>query len=323
MMGQVQVFSTAGIAPRQRVEYWNELTGDALTQLVADPADPHSFSGRLVLAQVGEIRVAEICSDPATVRHSQQHIARAPDAKFFLCLQLEGVSVNRQQGREAVLRYGDFTLFDSSRPYEVTFGERNRMVVLCMGQSQLQRRMPHPEAVVAVPMLGDTALPGLLSGFLRHFWRECHSARDMPLGPRFSGAVLDLVASAYTQVTEALSPSTPLTVARRERVRGYIEAHLHDPKLTPTRVAEALGMSARYVHHLFNEGGETLARYILRRRLEECARALDDIAQRGHSATEIAFRHGFNDPSHFGRVFRERFGLTPSEYRRRDRDAAT
>jgi len=174
---QVQVFSTAGVAPQRRVDYWNELTGDALTQLVADPHDRHTFAGRLALAQVGEIRVAEICSDPATVHHSQQHIARAPDAKFFLCLQLDGVSVNRQEGREAVLRYGDFTLFDSSRPYEVTFGERNRMMVLCMGQAQLQRRMAAPEALVALPMLGDTALPGLLSGFLRHLWRECQGAR--------------------------------------------------------------------------------------------------------------------------------------------------
>ena len=317
-MTQVQVFSTAGVAPQRRVDYWNELTGDALTQLVADPHDRHTFAGRLALAQVGEIRVAEICSDPATVRHSQQHIARAPDAKFFLCLQLDGVSVNRQEGREAVLRYGDFTLFDSSRPYEVTFGERNRMIVLCMGQAQLQRRMAAPQALVALPMLGDTALPGLLSGFLRHFWRECQSARELPLGPRFSEAVLDLIASAYTHVAQSLSESRSVSLARRERVRSYVEAHLHDATLTPSSVARRLGMSPRYVHHVFNEAGETLARYILRRRLEECARALDDVAQRGQTATEIAFRHGFNDASHFGRVFRERFGLTPSAYRRRD-----
>jgi AraC family transcriptional activator of tynA and feaB len=317
-MARVQVFSTAGVAPRRRLDYWNELAGDALTQLVADPLERDTFSGRLALAEVGDIRVAEICSDPATVHHSQAHIARAPDAKFFLCLQLDGVSVNRQQGREAVLRYGDFTLFDSSRPYQVTFGERNRMVVLCMGQAQLQRRMASPEAVVALPMLGATAVPGLLSGFLRHFWRECHSERDLPLGPRFSEAVLDLIASAYAHVSQALSQATSLSVARRERVRSYVEAHLHDPKLTPTSAARTLGMSARYIHHVFSEGGETLGRYILRRRLEECARALDDLAQRGQTATEIAFRHGFNDASHFGRVFRERYGLTPAEYRRRD-----
>ncbi len=317
-MARVQLFSTAAVAPRHRLEYWNELAGNALTQLVADPLDRTSFAGQLALTEVGDIRVAEVCSDPATVHHSQAHIARAPDAKFFLCLQLDGVSVNRQQGREAVLRYGDFTLFDSSRPYQVTFGERNRMIVLCMEQPQLQRRMASPEAVVGLPMPGATAVPGLLSGFVRQFWRECRSERDLPLGPRFSEAMLDLVASAYAHVSQALSQTASVSVVRRERVRSYVEAHLHDPKLTPSRAAQALGISARYIHHVFNEGGETLGRYILRRRLEECARAFEDVAQRGQTATEIAFRHGFNDASHFGRAFRERYGLTPAEYRRRE-----
>jgi AraC-like DNA-binding protein len=76
-------------------------------------------------------------------------------------------------------------------------------------------------------------------------------------------------------------------------------------------------MSVRYLHQLFNEGEETVARYILRRRLEECARALEDRAQFGRTITEIAFQNGFNDASHFGRVFREQFGCTPREYRQR------
>ena len=33
------------------------------------------------------------------------------------------------------------------------------------------------------------------------------------------------------------------------------------------------------------------------------------------SVTEIAFRNGFNDPSHFSRAFRDRFGTTPGGYR--------
>lgn len=32
--------------------------------------------------------------------------------------------------------------------------------------------------------------------------------------------------------------------------------------------------------------------------------------------TAIAFDHGFNSPTHFGRAFRARFGVTPREFRR-------
>jgi AraC-like DNA-binding protein len=32
--------------------------------------------------------------------------------------------------------------------------------------------------------------------------------------------------------------------------------------------------------------------------------------------TAIAFDYGFNSPTHFGRVFRAKYNVTPREYRR-------
>jgi AraC family transcriptional regulator, positive regulator of tynA and feaB len=36
----------------------------------------------------------------------------------------------------------------------------------------------------------------------------------------------------------------------------------------------------------------------------------------GQTITEIAFRHGFNNLTHFGCAFRKRFGVAPRDYRR-------
>jgi AraC-like DNA-binding protein len=116
---------------------------------------------------------------------------------------------------------------------------------------------------------------------------------------------------------QANSDRSSLATAHRIRIVNYIEAHLGDPDLTPMRVAEACKMTPRYLHHLFSNESETVARYILRRRLEECSRALKTPAQRGRTVTSIAFDYGFNSPTHFGRVFRARFGTTPREYRRK------
>jgi AraC-like DNA-binding protein len=314
---QVETFSTAGLAPHRRIDYWNELAGNVITQLVADPVDPRTFMGTLSCTQLDQIRILEVISDPATVRHCRHHIARQHEPKYFLCLQLDGVSINRQQGRETTLRYGDFTLFDSSRPYEIEFPQQNQSLVLCLPHAELSRRMANPEAVVCIGMPGNDGLTGLLSSFLRGFWKHCCAEGDQFLSPRFSEAILDLVASAYASVPQTMSRLSSLTAARREQIRSFIESSLHDPQLTPGRVAKAMHMSPRYLHHLFEEEGETVSRYILRRRLEECARAISDAAQRGRTVTEIAFQHGFNDASHFGRVFRERYGMSPRDYRRK------
>jgi AraC family transcriptional regulator, positive regulator of tynA and feaB len=316
-MPQLETFSTAELPPHRRIEYWNDLTGDAFTPLVTDPVDRRAFAGRLTRTQVGEIRLAEARSEPAIVRHSRQHVARTRDASFMLCLQLDGISVNRQQGREAILRYGDFHLLDSSRPYEVSFQQFNRMLVLSVPHPELARRMPNPESVVGIAMSGRSGVSGLLSSLLCNFWQQRRTGDETFLSPRFSEAILDLVASAYACITAAAPEGSSIAIARREQIRSYIETHLHDPALTPGSVAAAVHLSPRRLHQLFEADGETVGAYILRRRLEECARAMSDAAQRSRTVTEIAFLHGFNNASHFGRVFRERYQTTPSDYRRR------
>jgi AraC-like DNA-binding protein len=315
-MPQLQTYSTSGLEPRRRIEYWNDLACHSLTQLAASPLNRRDFSGRLVRTEVGRIRLVELESDPAVVFHSRQHIARSLEPVFLMCVQLEGESHFRQNGREALLRETDFTLCDSTLPYEMSF-DRNRMLVLGIGHQILRRYIASPEAVIGLQMSGRSGLSGLLSSFLRSFWDQYATRIDVAFSERVGSALLELTASAYAVVPQAAAEGSTLKTAWRVRIRDYIETHLGDPDLTPQRVADALHMSARYLHHLFEDGEESAARYILRRRLDECARAMTDGSRRGRSLLDIALSYGFNNASHFGRVFRQRFGVAPSEYRRR------
>ncbi len=316
-MIQLETFSTAGLEPRRKIEFWNDTACASFTPVVSDPSDLRNFSGRLSRTRLGEISLAEVYSDAQTVRHSRSHVARSRVAMFFVHMMLEGESVSRQDGREARLGPGDFTLCDTTRAYEILFESSNRMFVVGIPETLLRRHVACPESVVAIPMPGNSGLSGLLSHFLQDFWMRCRDELDPGIAPRITRAILDLLASAYTNVPEAQSERSSLATAHRIRIVNYIESHLGDPDLTPMRVAEACRMTPRYLHHLFSQESETVARYILRRRLEECSRALTVPAQRSRTVTAIAFDYGFNSPTHFGRVFRARFGATPREYRSR------
>lgn len=46
---------------------------------------------------------------------------------------------------------------------------------------------------------------------------------------------------------------------------------------------------------------------------------LAETAQTARQIGEIAFRHGFSDAARFSHVFRNRYGVSPSEYRRQGR----
>lgn len=59
----------------------------------------------------------------------------------------------------------------------------------------------------------------------------------------------------------------------------------------------------------------TVVRVIWDRRLERCREEIADPAMALRSITEIAHDWAFSDSQHFSRAFKQRFGMTPREYR--------
>jgi AraC-like DNA-binding protein len=99
----------------------------------------------------------------------------------------------------------------------------------------------------------------------------------------------------------------------KDRIRSYIALNLRDPALSVERIAHALNCSKRHLHNAFANGDDTLASYILHLRIEACVRELQQPQAR--PITDIALSWGFNNLSHFSRVFREHTGCSPSEFR--------
>jgi AraC-like DNA-binding protein len=96
---------------------------------------------------------------------------------------------------------------------------------------------------------------------------------------------------------------------------AYCRQHLHDADLTPQRAADHLGISVRTLHSRFRQTGHTFSRWLLDNRLEGCSVALRDPNQRALNISDVAYRWGFNDLSHFNKAFRSRFDTTPGEWR--------
>jgi len=270
--------------------------------------------------QVGGLRMAEVSSSPGPGGEAAIAADLGGEAAFFLALQLEGTSIHRQDERDAKLSPGDFTICASTRDYAVTWPVAGRCLVIVIPDNLMRRHLTCPDDVVAVRMAGSRGMTGVLSDFIKSFW-ECRvDAAGPAVALRMSYTLLDLIAAAYSVSPHARHEQSSLVAAHRVRIAGYIEAHLRDPNLNPTTVARACKITVRYLHHLFTAEAETVTQYIQRRRLEECARALIDAPVRDRLVTEIAFDYGFNSLTHFGRVFRNQFGLTPSEYRRAAKD---
>ena len=97
-----------------------------------------------------------------------------------------------------------------------------------------------------------------------------------------------------------------------KKARLYIEENLTDLQgLEP--LAQILNVSPFYLSKLFKEEtGETFINYLTSMRLEKAKKLLAD---RSMIIKEITADVGYNDQNYFSKLFKQRFGVTPSEYR--------
>jgi AraC-like DNA-binding protein len=103
--------------------------------------------------------------------------------------------------------------------------------------------------------------------------------------------------------------------ARLNAALSSISARFQEPGLRIATVAETQGISTRYLQQLLESSGTSFTAYINDLRLQRAFKLLTEHPER--RIVEIALEVGFSDISHFNRLFRARFGDTPSGVRDR------
>lgn len=121
--------------------------------------------------------------------------------------------------------------------------------------------------------------------------------------------VLELRRQIHAQEPTRKKEPRPVTKARR-----IFDTRFHEP-LTIAGVAEELAIHPDYLRQLFSAwAGESPLRYLIRKRLES---ACDLLRLNQESSARIAEKVGIGNPYYFSRLFRNRFGVTPTRYRNR------
>ncbi|MCC6001284.1 MAG: helix-turn-helix transcriptional regulator [Pararhodobacter sp.] len=110
------------------------------------------------------------------------------------------------------------------------------------------------------------------------------------------------------------SDISSVQAAHLRRIKAVVRQRLQEPDLSVVDIADACGLSVRYVHRLFSATGTSMRRWITGQRLLECDGLLRNPRTR-LSLAMIAQQYGFCDQSHFNKLYKRRFGRTPGETR--------
>ena len=101
--------------------------------------------------------------------------------------------------------------------------------------------------------------------------------------------------------------------AKINRIVNYLAIHYAEPELSVQDLEKSLGITAREIGSLIkDELHSSFKSYLNMIRLTEIKRLL---VETDLSISDIAYRTGYNNISHFNRVFKAESGVSPKEFR--------
>lgn len=143
---------------------------------------------------------------------------------------------------------------------------------------------------------------------------------DLAQADRLGRVFLDLVALAAAESRTELQPRVSAEDILWRLAAEEIERRMGSGDVAVSDLCRALDVSRGRLFAAFRPYGGVQS-YVMTERLKRVQVALADV-ERDEPIGTIAHRLGFSDAPHLSRAFRQRYGLTPREYRRAAVDGA-
>ncbi len=306
-------FATDSLARGERRKAWVEAMSRLRLPTGATPdQEPFQASVSCLTSPLG--------MDFALVSATPQEISgRNPNqpAAVWLVVLLEGEATFWDGETTTTLSTGDIVYGPTGINAALKLTTRFRLLFINAPRVALDHRLVAPLSLKVGRFSGDTGLGHVFSGLLRATADALGELTSEQLRPVELALTEFLVANlAAEDSPAALGGADAARAAHLHRVCQTIETLLAEPDLTLGQVAAADGVSPRTLQKLFESAGYSFSNYLRTRRLERCRLDLTSPICASLSISDICFRWGFNGSAHFSRAFKERYGVSPREYRR-------
>lgn len=288
-----------------RFEAWHEITRPLYDTA---PIAPERWSEASVdVYRLDDVVMNRCRFGPHTLARRRHHLRADDSDHFALRLYTRGQTVQTAAERIVAMAPGAITLVD--RRHEM----RGRSTAADVIGALIPRRRIDSRWFERAPVMiwSTGSAPGrVLASAALKLWAELPRARAADaaaLAAGFTGLINGLLTTRPDEEQRAA-----LDRATLPAMQQFIERHLHDPELGTAMLCRTFHCSRARLYRLFKPLGG-IARHIRDRRLQRCFDQLVLADGNVPPINAVAGSCGFHDPSHFHRVFKARFRMTPSD----------
>jgi AraC-like DNA-binding protein len=317
-------FSTDGIPRYQRAARFREHVGNAIVKLDACPlSEDFCVDGTaMTLPNLGAVATS---ITPSRIARTREVLRDGNDnLRLVILRRSAGFAPATQLGGELNVENGGAVVLSNCDLNAITFtASETRMISLNLTRKFLRPLLRDFDAVLGHTIPKQTAPLRLLATYIEALLVE-PTPPTPELGQLAVAHIYDLAALVMGATRDAaeIAKNRGLAAARLREIKTDITANLSRADLSVGEIALRQRVTPRYIQMLFETEGTTFSEFVRNVRLSKAHRMLEDLRLVDRSISAIAFEAGFSDLSYFNKVFRRRFGGTPSDVRTASRNGA-
>ena len=298
-----------------KLRAWQHVVRKVFVSVEMKIEDESCFSGEIIHSPIDELDIVLVRADGEVVRRTRHHIAGNPSDSCVIMLVTRGAVRISQYGRTADVVAGTFSALNLDAPYAHEHRGAAETYFLRVPNTMSRSRFREIRDHCAVPCQVTTGVRAIAADLIASLCRHA-SETDAYTAAALATQLLDVVVLAFG-VPPGDNPDGP-SIARnvvRRHALAYIDNHLSNPDLDPNQIANAVGVSLRYLQQSFADIESSVRDALRLRRLNQCRQKLQDPRFDLLRISELARRHGFANQSHFAASFKKQFDRTARDVR--------
>lgn len=312
------IVSTNHIQENDRLDFWYEAVRNYFVEMECDHFTENTdFHGYIETHAINEWKFSTVSSSAQHVKRTNHLISKSDSDVFLLSLQLKGEGTLSQHGRKSNLVAGDMVLYDTSKTYDFKFDNEFSQLVVQIPRKVIKKFLTVPDKLVTIKLSHTSPCSLITRQMMKSIYNEGGNVlkeQKNPLLRSFMEILNINFQDNYRDYTFDISTTQYMKIVM---IQNYILSNISDCDLSPQIIAQEFRISTRYLYRVFSKCDVSLSRWINNKRLEHCEADLRNSLLRGLTVSEICFKWGFNDTSHFSRIFKKQYFFPPSEYRKK------
>jgi AraC-like DNA-binding protein len=231
----------------------------------------------------------------------------------ILLIQHEGTTFARQYNVQTRLRRGDIYLMDTRASLELVVPDMSHATSIAIDRAVIASLSSRPESLFGLKVGGDQGFCRLLRHLLMGLvgdsqdYNQAQTETVMQGLRAFLGHALQIPPRIAAPLGE---------VDQLEEIKAWMLRSLGDPMLNVQQIAKQFGLSRSALYRLFAAEQISPMAWLTKQRLERGYQMLSEPSAGKMNVTAVCYGLGFNDPSHFSRLFRQHYGCAPRDLRR-------